>query len=214
MPLHQVSHHGLGDDTDRRETPSEQLDSHASGALTDLELMEAVGRSDERALHELQRRYRTTIVSYAAAMVDPDEAEDVAQEVFLRAAAHAERWKPVGPLRTYLLHIARNIALNELRRQRNSASTLEAARATLARRTPPTPEALLDEAELRSAILAALDVMPERRREAFALIRFGGLSYGEASSMMGISEQTVANQMSAAMADLRRVVATFSDASA
>ena len=122
--------------------------------------------------------------------------------------------RPLGPLRTYLLHIARNVALNERRRERSQASTLAAAQPAIARRTTPTPGQLLEESELRDAILAALDAMPERRRETFALIRFGGLSYAEAAAVMGTSEQTAANQMSAAMADLRRAIAPYTDDSA
>lgn len=182
--------------------------------LTDAEIMAGVGHGDESSLRELQRRYWRTVVGFACALVDPDAAEDVAQETFLRASAHAVQWKPLGALRTYLLHIARNIALNERRRQRGQLATLAAAQPTLASRTTPTPHDLLDEAELRTLILAALDAMPARRREAFALIRFGGLSYAEAAAVMGTSEQTTANQMSAAMADLRRAIAPFLDESA
>lgn len=181
---------------------------------TDADIMAGVGRGEERALLELQRRYWRTVVAFASALVDPDAAEDVAQETFLRVSTHAARWRPLGPLRTYLLHIARNVALNERRRERSQASTLAAAQPAIARRTTPTPGQLLEESELRDAILAALDAMPERRRETFALIRFGGLSYAEAAAVMGTSEQTAANQMSAAMADLRRAIAPYTDDSA
>lgn len=178
---------------------------------TDVEIMAGVARGEEGCLSELQRRYRDMVVSYAAAILDPDMAEDVAQEVFLRVTAHASRWQPVGPLRSYLLHIARNIALNERRRLKNTAATLNAARAFLARKKTPTPDEVLDGGELRKVILAALDAMPERRRDAFGLVRFGGLSYVDAAAVMGISPQTVANQMSAAMADLRRAIALLSE---
>jgi RNA polymerase sigma-70 factor (ECF subfamily) len=179
--------------------------------LTDAALMAGVGRGDEHCLSELQRRHRHSIVCFAAAFVDADGAEDIAQETFIRASARAAQWRPLGPLRTYLLHIARNVALNERRRQRSLAARLGAALPVLARRSPATPAELLDESELRTAVANALDAMPERRRETFALIRFGGLSYAEAAAVMGTSEQTTANQMSAAMADLRRALMPFPD---
>lgn len=173
---------------------------------TDAELMAGVGRGEEPPLRELLQRHWKAIVSYASAIVDADAADDIAQETFLRVAAHAARWRPLGPVRSYLLHIARNIALSERRRQRSRRSALEAAQGTLARRSTPTPGERLDESELRAALWRALEVMPERRREVFALVRFGGLSYRETAAVMGTSEQTTANQMSAAMADLRRAL--------
>jgi RNA polymerase sigma-70 factor (ECF subfamily) len=182
-------------------------------SASDGDLMVGLGRGETACLAELLRRHRNAVVGFAAALVDPDTAEDVAQETFLRVSAHASRWRPLGPVRAYLLHIARNVALNERRRQRNRFSLLGAARSALNGRSVPTPGELLDESELRAAILRALDAMPVRRREVFALVRFGGLSYREAATVMGTSEQTAANQMSRAMADVRRAIDAFSDES-
>jgi RNA polymerase sigma factor (sigma-70 family) len=89
---------------------------------------------------------------------------------------------------------------------------LDAAKPTLLRRSVPTPADILDERELRTVVRRVIRQMPERRREAFALIRFGGLSYGEAAAIMGTSEQTVANQVSRAMADIRSAIEPTSDA--
>lgn len=178
--------------------------------LDDADLMGGIGRGDATCLGELLRRYWRTIVCYAAAMVDPDTAEDVAQETFLRVAASASRWRPLGAVNRYLLHIARNVALNERRRQRSRLSVLSLARPAL-RRAVPTPAEELEESELRAAIQRTMRAMPQRRREAFALIRFGGLSYREAAAVMGTSEQTVANQVSQALAEIRRSIEPLSE---
>ena len=201
-----ASHRAPNPDFAREISSTEATASHVLKDLPDAELMVRVGYGEEAPLRELLQRHWKAIVGYAGAFVDPDAAEDVAQETFLRVSAHAGRWQPLGPVRAYLLHIARNIALNERRRQAGRRSALEAAQSMLARRSAVTPGEWLDESELRAAILRALDAMPERRREVFALIRFGGLSYREAAAVMGTSEQTTANQMSAAMADLRRAL--------
>jgi RNA polymerase sigma-70 factor (ECF subfamily) len=179
--------------------------------LTDAELLAGIGRGEERQLAELQRRYWKNVVCYASTLVDPDAAEDVAQRTFIRVSVHAARWRPVGTVPAYLLHIARNLALNERRRHKNRLLALESAVSTLAGRTPATPGELFDESELRSVLAATLAAMPERRREVFGLIRFGGLSYADAAAVMGIAAQTVANQMSSAMSDLRRAVAPCFD---
>jgi RNA polymerase sigma-70 factor (ECF subfamily) len=178
-------------------------------SASDDELMAGVGRGDGSSLNELLRRHWKAVVCYAVALVDADTAEDVAQETFLRAATHAARWRPMGTVRTYLLHIARNIALNEQRRIRNRFSAFGAAALALTGRAVPTPVEVLEESEVHAAILRAYAVMPERRREVFALIRFGGLSYRDAAALTGTSTQTIANQMSQAMADVRRAIAPY-----
>jgi RNA polymerase sigma-70 factor (ECF subfamily) len=188
--------------------PSESFDG-LEGA-SDNDLIVHIGRGDAAALPELMRRYRGQIVGYAASLLDADAAEDVAQETFLRVTAHAGRWRPLGSARTYLFHIARNIVLNT-RRRRNRFAVLDAARTRWAGRSAPTPGELLDESELRAAIEHAINAMPGRRREVFGLIRFGGLSYREAASIMGTSPQTIANQMSAALADVRNAIEPFTD---
>lgn len=173
---------------------------------TDARLMTGIAQRDDVALAELERRFRSMIVAYAATLLDPDTAEDVAQEVFLRVYRHAQNWQPVGSLRTYLLHITRNLSLNERRRAGNLRSMLTAARTRFTQRRTPTPADTLDEREARRIILAALERMPERRRDVFGLVRFGGLSYADVAVVTGTSPQTVANQMSAAMADIRRAL--------
>lgn len=201
----------------RQGSRPDEATSHEAGAalraqaFTDAELMAAVGKGDGSAYAELLRRHWHAVVCYGAALLDHDAAEDVAQETFLRASAHAAQWRPLGPLRAYLLHIARNVVLNERRRARTQYAALAAAHPTLTNRSVATPAELLEESELRAAILRALDAMPERRREVFALVRFGGLSYRETAAVMRISEQTTANHMSHAMADIRRAIEPFGE---
>ncbi len=59
---------------------------------------------------------------------------------------------------------------------------------------------------MRTVVMEALSRLPERRREVFVLVRQQGMSYREASAILGLSQQTVANHMSLALADLRRAL--------
>ncbi|MCY4574821.1 MAG: sigma-70 family RNA polymerase sigma factor, partial [Gemmatimonadetes bacterium] len=67
-----------------------------------------------------------------------------------------------------------------------------------------TPAEELDAQLLAEALESAVTALPNRRREVFELIVLRGLSYAEAAAVMGISVQTVANQMSAALKSVRR----------
>jgi RNA polymerase sigma-70 factor (ECF subfamily) len=74
------------------------------------------------------------------------------------------------------------------------------------------PSATLEAAELEVAVSQAIQRLPPRRREIFELARFHGRRYHEIAVIAGISVQTVANQMSAAITQLRRSLSRFETA--
>ena len=74
------------------------------------------------------------------------------------------------------------------------------------RRANPTPLQVLEQAELRSALEEAIAALPPRRREVFILGYVFACRHAEVAQIMEISEQTARNQMSAALADLRRTL--------
>jgi RNA polymerase sigma-70 factor (ECF subfamily) len=171
--------------------------------------MRRLAANDATALDEILREHWLAIVAYAAAIVLSREVgEDIAQETVLRLWRQRESWEPVAPLRTFLLRIARNLALNE--KDRGAVRGRGAERVELGWTRPPTPLEELEQKELRVAVEAAVARLPARRREVFILARVHGLSYQEIAAVMGISLQTVANQMSAALTDLRHALARFS----
>ncbi|MBI4520599.1 MAG: sigma-70 family RNA polymerase sigma factor, partial [Gemmatimonadetes bacterium] len=95
---------------------------------------------------------------------------------------------------------ARNLALDEIKRTRIRTTWARAAGLGIhADREDPLPSA-----ELRAEVEAAIGKLAPRRREVFHLARYHGFSYREIAQAMGISVQTVANHMSAALADLRK----------
>lgn len=169
---------------------------------SDEELMTRVGLGDHQAFGELVMRHWRSLVSFSRRHVDEvDTAEDLAQETFARVWAHRGRWSPGGSARGYLLRIARNLALQERERRRvRLAWRLRESAAPAAR---AEQEDLIEEDGLRRALADAVKALPERRRDVLVLARFHGLTYREISQVLGISEQTVANHMSAALADLR-----------
>lgn len=193
----------------KRSELSFHVESPPNGADHDRELMKRLRIDDTTALDELMALYWEDLVRYAWSIVDSaDDAEDIAQQVFLQLWRRRRQFEHRGAgVRSYLLRIARNLSLNEQRRRlviRNAAPRL---RDSIARQ--PTPVESLEEAELKAAVQVALDELPPRRREVYTLIRFHGLSYREAAEVMGISPQTVANQLSSALAELRRSLRVY-----
>jgi len=158
---------------------------------------------DPSALDELLLRYWNPIVQYTERMLGSlDAAEDVAQQVFIRLWERRDRWRRGGSLQAYLYRIARNLSLNEQRSR--SVRTRWQEELTLEYDSEgPRPDRDLEERELAEVVEGAIAALPERRREAFLLTRFHGLTYREVGEVMGISPQTVANQISAALTELR-----------
>lgn len=176
----------------------------------DAELMHRLRGGDGTALDEALRRYWSPVVAYLLRICDaPDVAEDVAQRTFLRLWERRSSWRQSGSLRGLLYRVARNIAVSEYRSER-ARERAEAVNASYAV-APPTPLALHESEELRHALDRAIEALPTRRREVFILRCIHELSYREIAEIMGISTQTVANQLSAALATLRDTLSPLLD---
>lgn len=171
----------------------------------DRELLRRLQEDDAAALEEALASYWTPLLEYVLRIVGSvDGAEDVVQEAFIelwsrRRSCHTS-------VRAYLYRSARNMALNKRRgREVRSRLAVRVLRDGKEKR-PPTPEEVFDGRVLEEAMAEALANLPERRREVFQLVRYHGMSYREVAEVMEISTQTVANQMSAALATLRRAL--------
>lgn len=174
---------------------------------SDQELMEAIVGDGSRALGVLLSRHWKPLVSFVFGFVGRrDVAEDVVQETFVRVWQRRGRWQATGSVRSFLYRIARNLALNE---NRASQTRARGGISLTTDRTDRDPAQLLEEHDLRDAVEAAISALPERRREIFVLSRYHGLSYREIAETLDISPQTVANQLSAALATLRESLASY-----
>lgn len=169
----------------------------------EMEVMQRIQQGEPAALDELLRRYWKPLVSYASRIVPDEGAEDVVQEAILRVWNDRERWTPTDRLSSFLYRITRNLALNESRARK---SRLRRREAKAHEPQPPvrTPADDLHDARLQAMVQAALEELPERRREVFVLIRYHGMSYREAAEVLDMAPQTVANHVSGALALLRR----------
>jgi len=163
---------------------------------------------DSSAFAELLNFYWRPILRYVSQLLGSmDAAEDVAQETFVRLWNGRARWDPSVPPRAVAYRIARNLTLNEQRSVR-----VRSRWAAIPQAPPeslPTAPQTIAEQELKAAVERAVEALPIRRREVFRLLRFEELTYREVADLMGISVQTVANQMTAALSDLRRLLEPF-----
>ncbi len=179
--------------------------------LGDEGLMARIRDGEEEALTALIRRYWEPLVQYGFGFVNrTDAAEDIAQEAFVRLWQGREGWEETGSVRGYLYTIVRNLCLHE----RDRRKIREARAQDEELRTPefsPTPSQVFDQQEVLRTLNETISRLPERRREVFTLACLHGLSYREVADAMGVAVPTVANQMSAALNELREALRSVSD---
>ncbi len=131
-----------------------------------------------------------------AALVDEASANDLTQETFLRVVRHLSRFRQESSARTWILSIAHNVCIDELRdrtrirRHRGNGRQEE---------THSTIEPDCSEAVCVVDILSGLD--PDRRA-AFVITQMFGISYTEAATMLGCAPGTVASRVSRARSEL------------
>jgi RNA polymerase sigma-70 factor (ECF subfamily) len=170
----------------------------------DAGLVERVGRGDAAATRMLVGAKLPRILALARRMLgDATEAEDVAQETFLRAWRQAARWRP-GAARfdTWLHTVTLNLCRDRLRRRRETATPEPPEIADPA----PPADAVVDEAAQARAVQMAIDALPERQREAILLIHYQDLGNIAAANAMDISVEALESLLSRGRRSLR---ATF-----
>lgn len=163
----------------------------------DAALMLQVRQGDADAFTTLVDRWKQPIVHFIYRILpDADEAEDIAQSVFVQLWKSAGRYEPQARFSTFLFTIARNLCLNEIRRRnRHPAESLEAGlepRDDLPARQHSDPaqtpaDLIAQNQELVIKVDEALADLPEKQRLALALCREGELSYEEIADVLGIT---------------------------
>ena len=155
------------------------------------------------AFNELFDRYGKRLHRFAVAYLKSTEnAEEIVQEVFLKIWNNREEISPDKSFESYLFTIAKNGILNTIRKSKSEQAYLNFAKLN------PGKNVLLDEEldfnELERAYKNAVDQLSPRRKEIFLLSRVHSLSNAEIAEKMNISVKTVENQMTSALAEVRK----------
>lgn len=170
----------------------------------DRDLMTRVASGDAQAYRVLSERHLASILRYAARMLgDATEAEDVAQETFLRLWQEARRFEPRSAKpSTWLYRIAHNLCVDRLRRRREVGSD------ALDRKSGgDRPSGLYDRKELATAVAAALTALPERQRAAVVLVHYEGMDNIEAAEVLGCGVEAVESLLARGRRTLRERLA-------
>lgn len=170
----------------------------------DAELLARVGARDAHAAREMVARKLPRLLALAVRMLgDRDEAEDVAQDAFLRLWRQAPRWRR-GEARvdTWLHRVALNLCYDRLRGRREIVAD-ELPELHDQPDPAPAPDEQLQRALDAKRVADALAALPPRQREALVLQYYQELSNAEAAELMGISTEALESLLARARRALR-----------
>lgn len=171
--------------------------------LLDDDLVARVQQGDKKAYDLLVIKYQHKVVQLVNRYLkDPSEAQDVAQEAFIKAYRAIGGFRGESTFYTWLYRIAINTAKNYLlsRNRRSSQYEVDIQEAEAVENAPQlqgleTPDRLLMNDEIVKAIRAAMDSLPDEMRTAIMLREFEGLSYEEIATAMECPVGTVRSRI-------------------
>jgi RNA polymerase sigma-70 factor (ECF subfamily) len=170
---------------------------------SDGELVALISNGDQQAFRELLERHQNAVYGFARRFLgDPQEAEDVSQETFLRLYRAARSYRPEASLRTFLLRITRNICIDTLRKKRPELLDELPEPAT-----EETPLDLLENAVEMGRLEKAIEDLPVNQRAALLLRHTEQLSYSRIAEIMALSVGAVESLLVRARRTLRRSLA-------
>jgi RNA polymerase sigma-70 factor, ECF subfamily len=166
-------------------------------------------QGDTAAFEQLIVRYERRVFTLAMKLLgSTDDAQDAAQEVFLRVFKYLHRFDARRPIEPWLMQVTVNVCRNIGRsRQRCWNMFPEAVEAEMAVANPERdPHAGLAEEQRRQMLWKALETLPEKERLAVILRDINGLETSEVAKILGSSETTVRSQVSRARVRMKEVI--------
>lgn len=157
---------------------------------SDEELMQAASGGDMDAFGELVRRHELSAWNAAWRLLgDATEAEDAAQDAFLKILDAAPRYRPTASFRTYLYRVVTRLCLNRMEKKR--PHYVDRLPVSVSVSTDPGPVETLARRETADAVRRALDALPPRQRAALILRYYEDMSYREIAEVMDTTVKSV-----------------------
>jgi RNA polymerase sigma-70 factor, ECF subfamily len=171
----------------------------------DEELIKLSREGDQEAFGRLVERYQKKVLAVAYGLIhDPDEAQDLTQETFIRAYHALENYRGTARFYTWLYRITVNLCMDRFRRR-----ALERAHAVTEEgieKNSPAPDDVAIQRESNLAIRQAILSLPQDQRAVIILREIEGLSYKEIAQTMDVSIGTVMSRLYYARRRLREIL--------
>ena len=178
----------------------------------DAQLMLAFQQGDEPAFQELIERNHSRVIGLAYRFVGSRaEAEDLAQEVFLRIYRARRTYRPTAKFSTWMFRIAANVSLNALRDRARRRDDISIGQLSSEDKGPfaipdpeaPAPDHRMGRSELEQKVREAIGELPEKEQIAVVLNKYEGLSYADIARTLGCSTMAVKSLLARARENLK-----------
>jgi RNA polymerase sigma-70 factor (ECF subfamily) len=175
----------------------------------DVQLMLEFQKGDKVSFEKLMDKYYKRVMNLAYRFVgNKDIAEDLTQDVFIKVYKNVHLYKPKAKFQTWLFQITKNTCLNELRRRKHSAVSLDKTfevkgnplKQELTDTKSLNPGERIDQKEIALVVKEAIASLPENQRMAVTLRRYEQLSYDDIAQTMNCSLASVKSLLSRGMA--------------
>jgi RNA polymerase sigma-70 factor (ECF subfamily) len=187
--------------------------------IPDEELMLRLKEGEADCFRGLVLRHQRSVINLAFRITgDRQEAEDIAQEVFLRVYRAATAYTPDAKFSTYLYRVTLNLSLNQVRKAKALLGRFFAGEVGFkeeretgdrADRLPDTPLTSMEKEEVKKAVRKAIRSLPKRQRLAIILSQYQELSYQEISEILGCSLKAVERLIHRGKGQLKKELASY-----
>jgi RNA polymerase sigma-70 factor (family 1) len=182
----------------------------AINQLPDLQLILLLKEDNEAAFAEIYNRYAKSLSNFTASkLFNLDDAQDIIHDLFVRLWEDRKQLNITSNLKTYLFTIARYRIIDKIRKN-VTRQEYSAMLQSLSNAYQSSIEQEITAKELQQTILRSLNQLSPKVKEIYSLSREENLSISEIATKLQLSEQTVKNQLSTALAHLRKSLSGFS----
>ncbi|MEM9016720.1 MAG: sigma-70 family RNA polymerase sigma factor [Verrucomicrobiota bacterium] len=196
---------------------SDDEDAKRKANERDVGLMLMVREGDTEAFEQLIEIHQGAVIGTVAKMLgSPNEAEDIAQQVFVRIWKSAARYRPEAKFTTWMFTITRNLVFNEVRRRKRKPTVSveereEESHLVVEDLSATSPSEDAQHAELEKAVDAAIAALPEKQRLAVVLRRYEEMPYDEIGKVLSMSVPAVKSLLFRARTQLKETLQKYLD---
>ena len=171
--------------------------------LTDEQLIILLKKDDQQAFAQIYNRYAESLAGFAASkLYSLDDARDIIQDIFVKLWENRDEVYITSNLKSYLFSIVRHRIIDKIRKNITREEYASMVQSLIVPRYD-SADKQVEAKELQQSIEKSLNQLPPRVKEIYKLSRDEGLTNHEIAEKLNLSEQTVKNQLSAALKHLR-----------
>lgn len=163
--------------------------------------------NDEHSFRIFVNTYQEKIFRLISLFVkDEQECEELVSDVFVSLWTKREQLKEVDDIESYIFIIAKNKALNFLRKKRLELTDIDNIPIEIFHHTDTTPESIYIDREAVASLNQIIESLPNKTKMAFMLVRENGMKYKDAAAILGVSVKTLEKQVASAVAKLKEAL--------